>query len=49
MATNYKVRAYHNGAAEAMYEGFKEALADAIGDDHRVHRLATENGTRIGA
>ena len=32
VATNYKVRAYHNGDAEAMYERFKEALADAIGD-----------------
>ena len=32
MATNYKVRAYHNGDAEAMYGRFKEALADAIGD-----------------
>jgi len=32
VATNYKVRACHNGDAEAMYERFKEALADAIGD-----------------
>jgi len=32
VATNYKVRAYHNGDAEAMYGRFKEALADAIGD-----------------
>ena len=32
VATNYRVRAYHNGDAEAMYERFKEALADAIGD-----------------
>ena len=28
VATNYKVRAYHNGDAEAMYGRFKEALAD---------------------
>ena len=32
VATNYKVHAYHNGDAEAMYGRFKEALADAIGD-----------------
>ena len=36
VATNYKVCTYHNGDAEAMYERFKEALADAIGDSLNI-------------